>query len=157
MLVDVYNKKANIRELQRETELRTPHTVIDYTQVADFSNKKEYCPWIPGNSFLTDGIQFHLPILTIRPRETKGLSKLFKKGYTGFKTNTDENEPPINVNSLNKGVYCLGKDNLLLEGKDKDDYMFLGVDPGRKSPCQYLLYMEIQFQWNGQMIKEHKQ
>ena len=40
-IVDVYNKSANIRELRRETELRTPSSVLNYVEIADFSNKKE--------------------------------------------------------------------------------------------------------------------
>ena len=148
-IVNVYNKSANIRELQREKFLRTPNSVLSYVETADFSNKKEYCPWIPGSSFLTDGIQFQLPLLTIRPRETRGLDKLFNRGYTGFKQ-VEDSQSPININEIKKGIYCLGKDNILLNKEDLKNYNFLAVDPGRKRPMSTTIIKgeEIPYDWN---------
>ena len=112
---------------------------------------------------MTDGIQFQLPILTIRPRETNGLSNLFKRGYTGFK---EQDEPMINMNTFllkklnfsvslkfsffNRGIYCLGKDKIMLDKPDLKDYMFLGVDPGRKKPMSVSIIsgQDIPTDWN---------
>jgi len=122
---------------------------MDYYETVDFTKEKVYCPWIPGCSFLTDGIQFQLPLLTVNPRETRGLGGLFKKGYTGFKKQKDD-EPSINMNNIKKGIYCLGKDNIQLDAKDLKKYNFLGIDPGRKKPMSACIIEgeQIPVDWN---------
>ena len=64
---------------------------------------KSWNPWIPGASFLTDGVQVKLPLVSMRNDRTRGLDGLFKRGYTGIKEiSTDCN---INMNDIQTGIY----------------------------------------------------
>ena len=129
-VVDIYSKKANIRQLRRETFVRSPLNLKLCNELKLHLDDKSYNPWIPGASFLTDGVQFKLPLLSQRNDRTRGLDVLFDKGFSGF----DEKPPSqrINIANLEKGIYHDTRDNIYT---DKPENMIItGIDPGRKRP-----------------------
>ena len=90
--------------VRKQNYLRIIH---EHTQICE--DDKSYKSWIPGASFLTDGVQFKLPLLSERSDRTRGLDKLFDKGFSGFK----EKKPSqrINITNIKKGLYHDTKDN----------------------------------------------
>ena len=129
-VVDIYSKRANIRQLRRESFVRSPLNLKLCNELKLHLDDKSYNPWIPGASFLTDGVQFKLPLLSERNDRTRGLDVLFDKGYSGF-----DQKPPsqrINIANLEKGIYHDTRDNIYT---DKPENMIItGIDPGRKRP-----------------------
>ena len=128
--LDVYSKKANIRQLMREKLIRSPKAFTDYYKATTLQS--DWCPWIPGSSFMTDGFQIKLPLIALRNNRTPGLDCLDQRGFTGFK----EEEPAkeINVNNLKNGVYVSSKQDLYINEEDLENHIFIGLDPGRKRP-----------------------
>jgi len=60
-IFNIYSKKANIRQLQKERYIRSPSMFDSFMSVKD---KNDYSPWIPGASFMTDGLQVKLILNT---------------------------------------------------------------------------------------------
>ena len=83
-VLNIYSRKANIRQLRRETFVRCPEKIMEYHKIVDGAEPDWY-PWIPGSSFMTDGFQIKLPLISIRNNRTPGLDCLFEKGFSGFK------------------------------------------------------------------------
>ena len=130
-VVDIYSKKANIRQLRREILVRNPETLVAFNTIKSFLNNKTYNCWVPGASFLTDGVQFKLPLLADRNDRTRGLDILFEKGFTGFKSKT-KNTSKIDISRLSKGIYHDTKDNIFTN--NPKNMVITGIDPGRKRP-----------------------
>ena len=135
-LLDVYSHNANIRQLRREKIFRCPQDIRTYFQTEDLEKIQTYLPWIPGKSFLTNGIQCQIPLLTIQTRQTHGLAKLFQKGYSGFKKTT-ANKQTIDINGLDRGIYHIDRDKL--HSTNINDLSFIGIDPGRIKPLSACL------------------
>ena len=100
-VLDVYSKKANIwrrilrsrmpppRQLRREKIIRSPKSFKEHADIATMDH--EWCPWIPGApkaqliglsaqpglSFMTDGVQCKLPLVSVRNNRTPGLDCLY--------------------------------------------------------------------------------
>ena len=130
-IIDVYNKETNIRELRRERDdMRSFKQVKNYvdTLVKDqFHN----FPWIPGASFLTDGVQLKLPILTVRTPDndrTSGLKKLFERGYSSL-----GGSKVVKLDNKENGIFHYNN-NITLGKTPRKDCVFIGVDPGRNKP-----------------------
>ena len=128
--LDVYSKRANLRQLRRERVIRSPKDFRAYTEL---KAANEWCPWIPGLSFQTDGVQIKLPICTAAKRSTRGLDMLVKKGFSGFRKEKDSANV-LNLNTLTNGIYRIGRDNLVLDYKQAKEYLFVGIDPGVRRP-----------------------
>jgi len=128
--VDIYSKKANIRQLRRETLVRSPERLDAFNKIKAFLKNETYNCWIPGASFLTDGVQFKLPLLALRNDRTRGLESLFDKGFTGFKSKPKSKR--IDVSKLSRGIFHDSKDNLYVE--NSENVVVTGIDPGRKRP-----------------------
>ena len=101
-----------------------------YVDVATFNC--EWCPWIPGLSFMTDGIQCKLPLVSVRNNRTPGLDCLYDRGFTGFKRENPLKQ--INISSVRNGVYVHGKQDISLNRDELKNHIFLGFDPGRNKP-----------------------
>ena len=131
-VLNVYSKKANIRQLRRESYIRSPETLKDFQSIVDETNPKWY-PWIPGSSFMTDGFQIKLPLISVRHNRTPGLNRLFEKGFTGFKSKSEEIEH-IDISTCKNGIYVLGKQDLYMKPECLSQTIFAGFDPGRNKP-----------------------
>ena len=55
IILDIYSKEANIRQLRREKIVRSPKDFDNFLKISEYDDS--WCPWIPGLSFLTDGFQ----------------------------------------------------------------------------------------------------
>ena len=78
--------------------------------------RASWCPWIPGLSFMTDGVQCKLPLVSVRNNRTPGLSCLYDRGFTGFKRAQPIEQ--INIGSVKNGVYVPGKQEVVLNNDD---------------------------------------
>jgi len=129
-VVDIYSRRANIRQLRRETFVRNPMNLKLLNELKTCVDDKTYSSWVPGASFLTDGVQFKLPLLSERSDRTRGLDILFDKGFSGFKV-----KPPsqrINITNMKNGIYHDTNDNIYTT--EPSNMIITGIDPGRKRP-----------------------
>ena len=129
-VLDIYSKNAKIRQLQRETVVRCNGDLQIFECLKCCLDDKSWNPWIPGASFLTDGVQVKLPLVSMRNDRTRGVDGLFKRGYTAMKENVTDCE--IKLNNVRKGIYHESYDNLSID--DADNFVFMGIDPGRIRP-----------------------
>ena len=77
--LDIYSKEANIRQLRREKFIRSPKAFNDYCNLAKF--QPDWCPWLPGLSFLTDGLQLKLPLVSLRNTRTPGYKNVWNQQF----------------------------------------------------------------------------
>ncbi len=123
--------KTNIRELRRERDdLRSFKQVKNYVDTL-VKDQFHYFPWIPGASFLTDGVQLKLPILTVRTPDndrTNGLKKLFERGYSKL-----GGPKLVNLDNKENGIFHYNN-NITLGKTPRKGCVFIGVDPGRNKP-----------------------
>ena len=153
IILDIYSKEANIRQLRREKIVRSPKDFDNFLKISEYDNS--WCPWIPGLSFLTDGFQIKLPLVAIRNNRTPGIEFLFKRGFSGFKKK--KIIEGINIFEKKKGVYVSDKQEIYLEKDKLKDYIFLGLDPGRNKPLStsYIEGSLLPFDWRDESrIKE---
>jgi len=147
-VLNIYSKKANIRQLRRETFVRSPNMFKLYSDVADLDT--DWCPWIPGASFMTDGFQTKIQLVCLRNTRTPGLDCLFSRGFTGFKKKKEA--PKLNVSEMKRGIFVFGKQNLCIDKEDLKNHIFVGFDPGRKKPLAACTLdgAEIPFDWKDE-------
>ncbi len=104
---------------------------------------------------MTDGFQIKLNIQTAIKRATTGLDKLFQKSYSGFTTSSkNKKKHKINLTNASNGIYHLNKQDLEISD-NITEYLFLGIDPGRKRPISVCCIDggELPKQWNSTQRK----
>ena len=79
-MINVYSKKGKLRQLLRERYIRSQKLLEDYIKVIDINNL--YIPWIPGASFMTNGIEIKIKIVSLRNDRMNGIKEIFKRGYS---------------------------------------------------------------------------
>lgn len=120
---DLYNKQANLRQLQRYKDFSSPKTtrlIMDDDNINDVNG-----PYIVGGSIQTDGLQIKVPILSLR-HSTPNLHKLFDRGYSGI---PNKEKHTVDISKQQKGVFKLS--TCVLSENNKD---FTAVDPGGNKP-----------------------
>ena len=125
-MINVYSKKGKLRQLLRERYIRSQKLLEDYIKVIDINNL--YIPWIPGASFMTNGIEIKIKIVSLRNDRMNGIKEIFKRGYSGFKKEKEKKE----ISKINKGIHKI--DNLYLDTENINNYTFMGIDPGVVKP-----------------------
>ena len=129
--LDVYSKKANIRELIREQNIRSQSKFNEFVETLDTTSNNIHMPWIPGATFMTDGLQLKLLITTLRSNRMVGLKGINKSKYTGIKT--AKSVKSVNMSDDNVGLYYMNE-KLELEENDIKNYIYVGIDPGKNKP-----------------------
>ena len=75
---------------------------------------------------------------------------MFDRGFTGFKKSKPLEE--VNVGDISNGIYVFGKKDIHLKDCELDNYIFVGIDPGRNKPvsaCQ-IDGANIPVDWNDE-------
>ena len=141
-MINVYSKKGKLRQLLRERYIRSQKLLEDYIKIIDINNL--YIPWIPGASFMTNGIEIKIKIVSLRNDRMNGIKEIFKRGYSGFKKEKEKKE----ISKINKGIHKI--DNLYLDTENINNYTFMGIDPGVVKPMSACFIKEtvLPITWN---------
>ena len=75
---------------------------------------------------------------------------MFDRGFTGFKKSKPLEE--VNVGGISNGIYVFGKKDIHLSESELDNYIFVGIDPGRNKPVSacYIDGADIPVDWNDE-------
>ncbi len=128
-IFDVYSKAANIRPLRRYSDFSSPTYVKQLMELVGEGDDK-LGPYLPGSSVQTDGLQFKVPILSLR-HMTPNLNRLFERGYSGI---PKKPKCPVDITFQSKGVFRACACRKLNPEVDRP---VIPIDPGRKEVVCY--------------------